>query len=321
MRSKLELEHEIDRDRHAVLLINRLSRRGRQLGAQARHRLECNGFTFSQVHMVDSRDDLAPAIEEALAARPALLIVGSGDGTVSRVAALLAYQDTVLGVLPFGTTNNFARNLGIPAGLAAIDTLIHGKVAHIDLGQAGDAYFANVAGIGLSADVAGSVSPTLKRCLGRSAYVLSGLWRLLGHRAFTANLEVDGQRVDVRTHQVVVANGAFHGGTLIGHDVTIDDRRLAAFWLGKRGRLSFLVDLGLFILVPGRTREPTRVQAAAQVLVTTYPPLPVELDGELAGMTPLHFSVAEEALKIMVPQSFKTTRREPPDGPRSRDRT
>lgn len=305
MRSKAELEHEIRRNRHAVLLINQLSRRGRQLGAQARDRLEYNGFTFSQVHMVNSRDHLASAIEEALAARPTFLIVGSGDGTVSQIAARLAYRDTVLGVLPFGTTNNFARNLGIPTGLAAIDTLSNGKVVDIDLGQAGDAHFANVAGIGLSADVAASVSPVLKRRLGRTAYVMSGLWRLLGHRAFTANLEVDGRSVDIHTHQVVVANGAFHGGTLIGHDVTIDDRQLAAFWLGNAGRLGFIADLGLFILARGRTRKRTNVQAAARVRITTVPPLPVELDGELAGMTPVEISVAEEALKIMVPRSFQ----------------
>lgn len=304
MRSKAEIEHEIQHDRQAVLLINLLSRRGRRFGVKARELLERSGFTFSQVHMVSAREDLVPAIEQALAARPALLIVGSGDGTVSRIAARLAYQDTVLGVLPFGTTNNFARNLGIPAGLASVDTIINGKVADIDLGKAGDNYFANIAGIGLSADVAASVSPTLKRRLGRTAYILSGLRRLVNHRAFIANLEVDGQPVDVRTHQVVLANGAFHGGTLIGHDVTIDDRHLAVFWLGNAGRLGFMVDLGLFILVRGRTRKRTTVQAAVRVRVTTDPPLPVELDGEPAGMTPLEISVADEALKIMVPQTF-----------------
>ena len=195
MRSKAELEHEIQRGWQAVLLINLLSRSVRRLGVTARELLERNGFTFSEVHMVSAREDLAPAIQHALAARPALLIVGSGDGTVSDIAVRLAYQDTVLGVLPFGTTNNFDRNLGIPAGLAAVGTIVNGKVADIDLGQAGDDYFANVAGIGLSAEVAASVSPTLKRRLGRTAYILSGLRRLVDHRAFTANLEVDGQPV------------------------------------------------------------------------------------------------------------------------------
>lgn len=304
-RSKQDLEREIREDRHAVLLINLLSRRGRRLGERARIALERGGFTFTHAHLVSDPDGLHAAIEEALAARPALLIVGSGDGTVSRIAARLAYRDTVLAVLPLGTTNNFARNLGIPPGLAAVDTILTGRVADIDLGQAGGNYFANVAGIGLSADVAQSVSSTLKRRLGRAAYIVSGLRRLIEHRAFTADLHLDGRRRTVRTHQVVVANGAFHGGTLIGHDVTIDDRRLAAFWLGNVGRLGFLTDLGRFILARGRPWKRTRITAATRVRATTDPPLPVELDGELAGMTPMEFCVAAEALKIMVPTSFR----------------
>ncbi|MBU6512718.1 MAG: YegS/Rv2252/BmrU family lipid kinase [Betaproteobacteria bacterium] len=304
MRSKQDLEREIRGDRRAVLLVNLRSRRGRRFGSRARTALERGGFTLTQVHLVSDRDGMGPAIEEALAARPTLLIVGSGDGTVSRIAARLAYQDTVLGVLPFGTTNNFARNLGIPPGLAAIDTILDGKVADIDLGKAGESYFANVAGIGLSADVARSVSPALKSRLGRAAYILSGLRRLVGHRSFVANLHLDGRHVGVRTHQIVVANGAFHGGTLIDRDVTIDDRRLAAFWLGNAGRLGFLADLGLFILARGRTRTRTRIEDAAWVRVDTDHSRPVELDGEVCGMTPMEFSVAEEALKILVPQAF-----------------
>lgn len=305
MRSKGELEQEIRRDRDAVLLINLLSRRGRRLGEQARDRLERSGFRFSQIHMVSARDQLPGAIEQALAVQPTLLIVGSGDGTISHIAARLAYRDTVLAVLPFGTTNNFARNLGIPVGLASIKTITHGKVADIDLGRVGEKYFANVTGIGLSAVVAASVSPTMKRRLGRAAYVLAGLRHLGTHRSFTVDLDIDGNHTITRTHQVVIANGAFHGGTLIGHNVTIDDRHLAAFWIGNAGRIRFMVDLGLFILARGRTRKRSPVHAATRVRVVTTPSLPVELDGEPAGMTPVEVSVAAEALRIMVPSSFQ----------------
>ena len=65
-----------------------------------------------------------------------------------------------------------------------------------------------------------------------------------------------------------------------------------------------MADLALFIFARGRTRKRTNVQAAGRVRVTTDPPLPVELNGELAGMTPVEISVEDEALKIMVPQSF-----------------
>ncbi|CAA9385127.1 MAG: hypothetical protein AVDCRST_MAG75-1233 [uncultured Propionibacteriaceae bacterium] len=305
MRSKQELEQDIRQQRSAVLLINMLSRRGRHLGVRAQKMLEGKGFTFSQVHMVTNRKQLAEATEQALAAHPALLIVGSGDGTVSHIAARLAYQDTVLGLLPFGTTNNFARNLGIPPGLAAVNVIATGKVADVDLGQAGDRYFANVVGIGLSAEVAAQVSPDLKRMLGRTAYVLTGLQRLLKHQPFAADLEMDGEKVRIHTHQVVIANGAFHGGTLIGHDVSIDDSELAAFWLGDSRRSGFIRDVALFMLARGRRSGHRNFRSAASVLVATEPELPIEVDGELRGTTPVLISVAPEALKIMVPPSFE----------------
>jgi YegS/Rv2252/BmrU family lipid kinase len=305
VRFKQDLEQDIRQRRSAVLLINLLSRRGRRLGPRAQNLLERNGFSFSQVHLVTTREQLPKAIEQALAARPTLLIVGGGDGTVSHIAARLAYQDTVLGLLPFGTTNNFARNLGIPAGLAAVNVIANGKVADIDLGKAGSSYFANVAGIGLSADVAAGVSLERKLRLGRTAYMLTGLRRLWSHRSFTADVEVDGESVRLYTHQVVVANGAFHGGTLIGHDVTIDDERLEAFWFGSAGRLGFIRDLGLFMFARGRTRRRLNFRSATIVRIVTEPQVPVELDGELAGATPVEISMAAEALKIMVPLGFQ----------------
>lgn len=304
MTGKQGLEQDLLQRRGAVLLINLLSRRGRRLGTRAQDLLERNGFRFSQVHLVTTPEQLPIAIEQALAARPALLIVGGGDGTISHIAGRLAYQNTVLGVLPCGTTNNFARNLGIPVGLAAVDVIANGTVADIDLGNACGSYFANVAGIGLSADVAARVSPKRKLRLGRTAYMLTGLHRLSSHRSFTADLELDGEWVRLQTHQVFVANGAFHGATLIGHDVTIRDAKLEAFWFGSAGRVGFIRDLGLFMLARGRTRRRLNFRAATRVRIVTEPPLPVELDGELAGVTPLEISVAAGALRILVPQAF-----------------
>ena len=68
---------------------------------------------------LEETPDLAGVIKTAVAAGPELLVVGGGDGTASRVAGQLAYQDTVLGLLPLGTTNNFARSVGIPSDLPA----------------------------------------------------------------------------------------------------------------------------------------------------------------------------------------------------------
>ena len=96
--------------------------------------------------------------------RPDLLIVGGGDGSICEAARRLAYLDMALGILPLGTTNNFARTLGLPLNLAgATDVLAAGKVADVDLGRVGDDFFANLVSAGLSAYVAANVPHQLKR--------------------------------------------------------------------------------------------------------------------------------------------------------------
>ena len=308
MRSKQELEQRIRAHRRAVLVVNMLSRRGQRAAGVAKDMLEARGLNLTEVFLVRTPEDLADVIKTAVAAAPELLVVGGGDGTVSRLAGQLAYQDTVLGLLPLGTTNNFARNVGIPLDLpSAVNALVNGKVADVDLGRAGDRFFTNVAGIGLSADVAAAVSPRLKHVLGRTAYTLSGAAELRRHQAFTADIQTDGATLRVRTRQLVVANGGFHGGTRIGDDVGVDDRKLGLFWLGNATRTRFLIDLGMFILAPGRISRGPRFLSGARVNISTDPALPVELDGELGPRTPLALSVAPEALKIMVPLSFRDT--------------
>jgi diacylglycerol kinase (ATP) len=114
MRSKADLFAAIRRDRHGVLVVNTRSRRGRGHYEVARGLLSTAGFDLLACFGVDQPGQLAGALTAATALRPDLLIAGGGDGTISEAARHLAHRDIALGVLPLGTTNNFARTLGIP---------------------------------------------------------------------------------------------------------------------------------------------------------------------------------------------------------------
>ena len=93
-----------------------------------------------------------------------LIAVGGGDGTLSEATHQLAHRDVCLGVLPLGTTNNFARSLGLPLHLpAALHILTEGKVADVDLGHVAGRHFANLTSLGLSVQVAQHVPHQLKR--------------------------------------------------------------------------------------------------------------------------------------------------------------
>ena len=119
------------------------------------------------MHHVLSGADLAGTLDRVLADGHDLVVVGGGDGTVSYAAGRVVGTNVVLGVLPLGTANDFARTLEIPNNLAeACATVADGKVVDIDLGRANGKPFLNVASAGLSVAVTEALSPRLKRVHG-----------------------------------------------------------------------------------------------------------------------------------------------------------
>jgi len=289
--------------KRAVLVINARSRRGRRNHAAATRLLSSAGFRLLANTGVTDPTQLSSTLDAAIALAPDLLIAGGGDGTISEAARRLAHRDIALGLLPLGTTNNFARTLGIPLDLpGAVRILSTGKVADVDLGMANGMPFANLASVGLSAEVAAHVPHLLKRVAGRAAYPLTALTRLPRHQAFTARItSADGQERVVRSHQVNIANGAFHAGTPITGDASADDRLLLAYSLGDHARRRLLAAT-LRHLATGRRRTLTEAPflATDQIRLDTDPTLPIDIDGELHTQTPIDIRIDPNALRVMV---------------------
>ena len=302
MRSKASLFQAIRRDRRAALVINTRSRRGRRLYPAVRARLRDAGFDVLGSFPVGQDGGLEASLAAAIDLKPDLLIVGGGDGSISEASRRLAYRDMALGVLPLGTTNNFARTLGVPLNLAAaIDVLTGGKVADVDLGRAGDAIFANLVSVGLSAHVAARVPHQLKRVVGRAAYPLTALAALPRHQAFQARITVGDQTRTLDTHQLNIANGSFHAGRLITGDTSADDRVLLVYRLGGPGRAA-LISATLRHALRGarRTMTESAFLAVSELRLETDPPVPIDVDGEIRGRTPVRIELAAEALRVMV---------------------
>lgn len=235
MRSKAELTRAIRAGGRAVAVVNTRSRRAAGVPTRLPALLAAQGLGLTARLPVTDPAALPDALRTALATNPDLLIVGGGDGT-------LATAVDPLGVLPLGTTNNFARSLGLPLDLpAAVATIARGVVADVDLGHvtssAGQDLFANLASVGVSVQVAHRTPDTLKRVLGRAAYGLTGLRALPAHRPFHATLSTpDGRRRDFWTHQLNIANGRYHAGRILARDASIDDHQLVVYRLGDQHR-------------------------------------------------------------------------------------
>lgn len=287
-------------------MVNTKSRRGRRLYPEVLRLLDAQGFRFTGVHPVTDPAKLRDLVDRALAEKPDLLIVGGGDGTLSSSIRHVAGLDVALGVLPLGTTNNFARSLGLPLDLAgAVRVLAEGKVADIDLGMCGDRPFANLASFGVSVEVAGTVRPWVKRALGRAAYPLTAMTILPRHRPFRAYITVEGKRHELLTHQLNIANGRFHGGWQIARDVSIDNRRLVAYQLGSGKRLRLLGET-LVRATTGRWRSLAGgpFVTAQEMLLETDPPMAADIDGEVRLRTPLVIKTIPNGVRVMVPQEF-----------------
>src|ERR1043165_4737608 len=167
MKTKRELQKIITQEKSAVLVVNTHSRRGERLFFRAVDELTRRGINIVASYLVHQPDRLPQIVKEAIRRKGSLVIVGGGDGTISSIVDAFAYQDVILGILPLGTGNSFARTMGIPLTVeGAVDVIVNGKVADIDLGKVDNDYFANIASLGFSADVAHSSSNRLKKFLG-----------------------------------------------------------------------------------------------------------------------------------------------------------
>lgn len=316
IRSKSAHETAIRQGGRVVLVVNVRSRRGRRRFGHTRRLLDEAGFRFLSVFPVTDPTRLPEIFEDALDLSPDLIIVGGGDGTIKEAVGHLTRRDVALGLLPLGTTNNFARGLRLPVRLAdAVAVLREGKVADVDVGwmswreadrpgTAGEV-FANMISLGLSVEVSRHVPHRLKRILGRSAYALTALRLMPVHQPFQASIQVGDTTYDLTTHQLNVANGSHHSGRPFARDAALDDRLLAVFRLGDETRLR-LAGATLRHVLTGHRRTLTEDAfiTSDEVYVRTDPPLPVDVDGEIRGETPIRVALLPNALRVIVPRNF-----------------
>jgi diacylglycerol kinase (ATP) len=309
MRGKSGLAAAIREGRRAALVVNTRSRRGRRLYPAVRAQLGAAGFDVLGSFPTGRAGGLGAGLAAAMDLQPDLLIVGGGDGTISEAARCLAYRDMALGLVPLGTTNNFARTLSIPLDVpGAIGVLAAGKVADVDLGKAGDAVFANLVSAGLSSRVAAVVPHRLKRVAGRAAYPLTALAALPRHRPVHASITAGGRQYSLDTHQLNIANGGFHAGRPITGDTGADDRLLLVYRLGGPTRRALIgATVRHAVLGARRTLTEPAFLAVSELWLDTDPPLPLDVDGEIRAHTPARITLAAQALRVMVAPSFHDT--------------
>lgn len=246
-----------------------------------------------------SAAEVSPAIV-AHRAEVDCVIVAGGDGTMNAAAKGLVETGLPLGILPLGTANDLARTLAIPADLdAAAEIIARGRVRRIDIGDVNGHPFFNVASLGLSSELARSLSPEAKRRYGRLSYAFAALRVLLGARPFGALIVGGGGTVAVRTLQIAVGNGRYYGGGMtVEQNAAIDDHHLDLYSLEFRRIWRLLFMARAFREgTHGLWRE-VRTARCTSFEVRTRRPRPINTDGELVTFTPARFTVVPRAVAV-----------------------
>lgn len=231
------------------------------------------------------------------------VVAVGGDGTINEVVNGLAGTATALAPLPLGTMNVWARELRLPLQpRAAAEALLDWRPRRIDLGKAGERYFLLMAGIGFDAAITAGIRPDEKRRLGALAYVLRGVGQAFSFRGARMRLILDGRPTRGRVLMVVVGNTQLYGGLVkITHRASIDDGMLdVAVFKGDNGLSA--VRRMIAILRRSYSRDPEIAYYRARtVQVIARPRLPVQVDGDPIGETPMTFEVAPGALQALLP--------------------
>lgn len=288
--------------KEAVLVVNTRSRRGWRLFREAKAKLEAAGIRLIEAHPLKDPGRLIPTVRQAVRSGAPMIIVGGGDGSLSCSVDEVVDRDCVFALLPLGTANSFARTLGIPLDLdGAIDVIANGKRRRVDVGAIDGDFFANASAIGLSPIIGETIPHKLKRHLGRPGYLLWSLWCLARFKSFELTVEGADGTERLRALEVRILNGRFHGGIEVAPDTQIDDGIIVVE--AVRGHARTTLALNWLRLLLGRTKRGGEVKRfeGRNLRITTNPPLPISIDGEVLAHTPATASIAERAIEVAVP--------------------
>ncbi len=276
-----------------------------EIGAQ----LRAAGCTASAV--LASSDEIEGAVQKAVREGAATIVVGGGDGTLGLVAALLAGSNLILGVLPIGSLNHFARDLDLPADLpGAVRTVLHGRVARVDVGEVNGRVFINNSSLGIYPDIVRLRERQQQRFgTGKWPAFAAAIWAVL-RRGARLKLRIAGADRELirRTPFVFVGNNEYrHAGFDLGSRGSLQGGVLSVYTTRRQGFLGIL-RITLKALT-GRLDQGTdyeTLSATEVVIQTRRHRVRVANDGEVEWMTsPLRYRCRVAALQVMVPPSFK----------------
>ena len=289
--------------RTATLVDNARSRKGRKLFRHACQALKKAGITLSATHAVRDPDRMGATVRQAIASGVPMVIIGGGDGSLSGVVDHFVGHDTVFALLPLGTANSFARSLGIPLDIeGAADVIANGLRRRIDLGMIDDDYFVNCASIGIAPLIAETVPHGLKRLFGRAGYLGWAAWKFTRFRPFRLTVGEGRTAETIDAVEVRIANGGYHGGAELVDEAEVDSGVIVVQAVLGNARHRLLWSWAASLMKLHARKSTTREFRGKALRISTDPPLPISIDGEVLAHAPAMARIAAGVIEVAAPR-------------------
>lgn len=295
--------------KRACVIVNGSAGNGHDDAAaeQMRRLFGANGWD-ADVRLADGGEAIIGAARAALAAHSYdAIVAGGGDGTVNAVASVVAGSEQAFGVLPLGTLNHFAKDLGLPLKLEeAVGAIAHGRVLKVDVGEVNGVIFLNNSSLGLYPDIVRDRERQQRR-LGRGKWP-AALWATMAalrrYPFLDVTLKLEQGEHQRRTPFVFIGNNEYTmEGLAIGERSSLTDGKLSLYVAQRPGRMALLrfAILGMLGKLK-QARDFDAVLVEAMTVEARRARLRVATDGEVNVMeTPLHYRVRPGALSVLIP--------------------
>jgi len=246
-----------------------------------------------------------PARARQAALRGDVLVAAGGDGTVNAVAGVAVETRALMGILPLGTLNHFAKDLGLPLDLEhAVQTVVRGHAHGVDVGEVNGRIFVNNSSVGLYPRMVWERDEEQRRGRNKwTAFAIAMLRTWRSYRTIRADLMVGGKAAVVRTPFIFIGNNYYMAeGFRLGGRSRLDEGRLSIYMAPECGRFEIL-SLPMRALTRRLRSGAPFVEFDATMVSVDVPSrrVSVALDGEIAVMTPpLEYRIRPHALQVLV---------------------
>lgn len=270
-------------------------------------KLEKAGYETS-AHATNGEGDATEAARIAVERKHDLVVIAGGDGTINEVIQGIAEAEyrPKIGIIPAGTTNDFARALAIPRDTkAAVDIILQNNVKALDIGKVNEKYFINIAGGGDLTELTYDVPIKLKAALGQLAYYMKGIEKLPSLKPVSTVIEYDDNVFEGEIMLFLVANTNSVGGfEKLAPNALIDDGYFDLIILKKTNLAEFLRIATAALRGAHLDDEKIIYAQAKRIKITPNEKMLLNLDGEYGGELPGEIVNLKQHIEFFVSEEF-----------------